>query len=63
MASASGSISAARGRKNVGERVWMCGALGGMGVFEEGTVFEDEEGRKCAVRDWRRVFGVDILGT
>lgn len=61
MASASGSISAARGRKNVGERVCMCGAFGGMGELEEGTVGEDEEGRKWEVRDWRRVFGVDML--
>lgn len=61
IASASGSISAARGRKKVGDRVWMCGSFGGMGVLEEGTVGEEDEGRKCEVRDWRRVLAVDIL--
>ncbi len=38
----------------------MCGAFGGMGVFEDWAVGEAEEGRKCAVRDWRRDLGVDM---
>ena len=29
--------------------------------MEEGTVGEEDEGRKCEVRDWRRVLAVDIL--
>lgn len=57
MASASGSMAAARGRKEVGERVWMCGG-GAEGVEDED---EDEEGRKWEASFWRRVAGEDIL--
>ena len=60
MASASGSISAARGRKKVGERVWMCGGFL-VEVVVEGSVVE-EEGRKCATSFWRRVLGADMVG-
>jgi hypothetical protein len=60
MASASGSISAARGRKKVGESVWMCGGLVDE-VVVEGGVAADEEGRKCAASFCKRVEGGDIL--
>ena len=52
MAGAEGSMAAARGRKDVGERVWMCG-----GWEEE----EELEGRRCEAMERRRVVGEDIL--
>ncbi len=51
IARASGSIAAALGRKEVGERVWMCGGR---------EVFEDD-GSRCEKIEARRVFGGDIL--
>lgn len=57
MASASGSISAARGRKNVGESWWIYGLF----EEEEEEEYGDEEGRKCAASFWRREVGGDIL--
>jgi len=45
-------MAAARGRKDVGERVWMCG-----GWEEE----EELEGRRCEAMERRRVVGEDIL--
>ena len=50
MAGAEGSIAAARGRKDVGERVWICGGC-------EGEV----EGRRWDARERRRAVGGDML--
>ena len=44
IAGASGSISAARGRKEVGERVWMWWLW--MYFVKSAAVGEEEEGRK-----------------
>lgn len=54
MARASGSISAARGRKKVGESWWMWWVC---------LYSEEVEGRKCEIREVRREVGGDMIAS
>jgi hypothetical protein len=61
MASASGSMAAARGRKLVGESVWKLCRCSYVSVGAEATVGEEDDGTKCATRFARRDFAVDAI--